>query len=384
MLFSTIWKHSQIISFWAVILTLSHTGQAQKKIKPIKNTVSWSYNIAPNTPLDESMTTYNIVVDSHLSPMDWWDEISWKAHNSVEDSREVDKRFQEAMSDTLDAWSDRYMALNRSYRKIIEDPHFTVVLKTEEYQVKNVQRHIDFDNMESSLCEINARARLTVTSQTGDVLLDTSIIFYVEESRKSKWLPIRHFMLNPVFRMKYNLNKKPEQRRRLLNRKLAKYEADVLEYFFLKSGEILREQFVERKRTVHTATFGVKNKGHEALNDACSSAKNAIDALSALSKKRRKTLEEIAPDIEICLSYWKDKLERTKNPEIQKYLYANLSLGHLLMNDIKEAKKCIHQIPEFESLGKETQKEGEFTYYLKGITEAISIKEKYGDLAQIQ
>ncbi|MEM9362219.1 MAG: hypothetical protein AAGA43_06260 [Bacteroidota bacterium] len=358
---------------------------AQKKIKPIKNPVSWSYTIAPKTPLDESMTTYDIIVDSHLSPMDWWDEISWKAQSTAEGFGEKERLFQEAISDTLDAWADRHMALKKwPYRKNTSDPHFTIVLKTEEYKVENIQTEVDFSDLESAICEVNATARLTVTSHTGDMLLDTPIVFYVDEEHKSKLLPIGHFMLNPVFKMKYNLKRKPEKKQKLLNKKLAKYEADVLEYFYVKSGEILREHLLEQKKTVYAATFGVKNKGYEALNDACNSAKMAINALSAFSEKKRKSYQEIKPEIEVCLSYWEDKLERTTNPEIQKYLMANLSLGHLLMNNLEVSKAYLHQIPEVGNLDRKLLLQGGLNYYLNGLSEAIDVREKYGELAQIE
>ncbi|MEO0900740.1 MAG: hypothetical protein AAFY00_01540, partial [Bacteroidota bacterium] len=323
--------------------------------------------------------------DSHLSPMDWWDEISWKAQSTVEDYQEKERLFQEAISDTLDAWADRHMAFKKyPYRKDTGNPNFTIVLKTEEYKVENVQTEVDFSDLESAICEVNATARLTVTSQSGDVLLDTPIVFYVDEEHKSKLLPIGHFMLNPVFKMKYNLKRKPEKKRKLLNKKLAKYEADVLEYFYVKSGEILREHFLEQKKTAYAATFGVKNKGHEALNDACNSAKTAINALSALSKKKKKNYQEIKPEIETCLNYWQDKLKRTQNQDIQKYLKANLALGHLLLGDLEASKKYLHQIPDFESLDRKFMLQGSFHYYLTGLSEAIAVSEKYGDLAQIQ
>nr|WP_299345770.1 hypothetical protein [Allomuricauda sp.] len=378
-------QHVFIIQFFILVLSLPFGCHAQKKIKPIKNPVGWSYMIAPKTPLDKEMTTYEIIVDSHLNPMDWWDEISWSAQVSEKDSYERRRLYQQAISDTLNVWADKYMAFKKyPYRKNTDSPDITITLKTEEYKVENVQLEVDFSDLESAICEVIATARLTVIDRVGNVLLDTPLVFYADEEKKSTFLPLRHFMLNPVFKMKYNLKKKPEKKRKLLNKKLDKYESDVLEYFYIKSGEILREHFLEQQKTVYAATFGVKNKGHEALNDASESAKQAINALSALSKKKRKSFEEVKSEIQISLGYWKDKLDRTTDMEIRKFIHANLSLGYLLMNDLESAKKYLNQIPEFETLHKKTLFEGGFNYYLKGVSEAIAIKDKYGDLATIQ
>ncbi|MEM9076041.1 MAG: hypothetical protein AAGC43_03335 [Bacteroidota bacterium] len=378
-------KQYKTMAILIFLILIPFGSNAQKKIKPIKNPVSWSYTIAPKSPLDESMSTYDIIVDSHLCPMDWWDEISWKAQSTEEDYRKKERLFQEAISDTLNSWADRHIAFNKwPYRKSTNNPDFTIVLKTEKYKIENVQSDIDFADMESALCEVNATARLTVTSHTGDILLDTPMVFYVDERQESKWLPIRHFMLNPVFQMKYNLKRNPEKKRKLLNKKLAKYEADVLEYFYIESGEILREHFLEQKKTVYAATFGVKNKGHEALNDACDSAQKAINALSAVNKRKKKNYLEIQPEVEICLGYWQDKLERTENQQIRKYLMANLSLGHLLMGNLEKSKRFLHQIPDCKNLDQKIALQGGFHYYLYGLSKAIDIRERYGALAQIQ
>ncbi len=346
--------------------------------------MGWSYTIAPKTPLDKSLTKYDILIDSHLGPMDWWDEISWKSQANIKDYGKQEQLFQEAVSDTLDAWATKHMAFNKyPFIKTSNNPDFIITLKTEEYAVENVQTEVDFSDLESVICTVKATAQLTVSSTSGDILLNELITYYVDEENKSSQLPISHFMLNPVFQMKYNMKKKPEKKRKLLNRKLKRYEANVLEYFYVKSGEILKEHFLEQQKTVYAATYGVKNKGHEALNDASESAKKTINALSAFSKKKRKTLEEIQPEIEISMEYWQDKLERTTDLEIRKLLCANLSLGNLIMGNIEEAKKCLEQVPEYSTLEKKTLFEGGFNYYLSGLSKAIATKEQYGSLAQI-
>ncbi|PRX54715.1 hypothetical protein [Flagellimonas meridianipacifica] len=366
-------------------MAVSFGVSAQKKIKPIKNPVSWSYTIAPKTPLSQNISTYDILVDSNLSPMDWWDEISWNAKSKEGDLQERDRLFQEAISDTLDTWAKKYMEFNQSpYSRTNQNPDITITLKTLYYKIENLQSDIDFSDKESIICQIDATASLTVVTRYKDTLLSYPITFYVDEKEKSTSLPIGHFLQNPIFKMKYNLKKNPQKKLKLLGKKLVKYEADVLEFFYKKSGEILREHFLKQNKTVYSAIFGIKNKGHEALNDACYSAKTAINTLSAGSKKKKRNHQEIKPEIEICLNYWQDKLDRTSNPEIQKIIFANLSLGHLLMDNLEESKKYLSQIAEFENLPNRILLHEEFNYYLIGLAEAIETKERYGELAQIQ
>ncbi|WP_435622540.1 hypothetical protein [Flagellimonas sp.] len=357
---------------------------AQKKVKPIKNPVGWSYTIAPKIPLEPGLSSYDFIVDTQLSPMDWWDEISWHARVGEKDPIKREILFKQAITDTLEAWGQMHLRLSSPYKRQAIYPDFTITLTTKKYNIENVQAQVDFNDLESAICEIEATASLRVVTNEGKIILDESLTYYVDEENQSTQLSIRHFMLNPVFRMKFNLLKRPEKRRKLLLRKLKKYESYVLKYFYAKSGEILKSHFLKQKKTMYAATFGVKNKGHEALNDASNMAKTAINALSALNQNKKRNYQKIKSEIEISLSYWEDKLERTSNPEIQKILYANLSLGHLLMEDLDKAKACLHQIPESKTLQKTTVFHGGFDYYLTGLSEAIATKEKYGELAQIQ
>ena len=357
---------------------------AQKKVKPIKNPVGWSYTIAPKTPLEPGLSSYDFIVDTQLSPMDWWDEIYWHARVAEKDPIKKEILFKQAITDTLEAWVQKHLRLSPSYKRQTIHPDFRITLTTEEYSIENVQAQVDFNDLESPICEIRATARLRVITKDGKIILDQPLTYYVDEEKQSTLLSIRHFMLNPVFQMKYNLMKKPEKRRKLVLRKLKRYESYVLEYFYVKSGEIIKSHFMEQKKTVYAATFGVKNRGHEALNDASDTAETAINALSALNKRKKKTYKDLKPEIEIALSYWEDKLERTSNPEIQKFLYANLSLGHLLMDNVVKAKACLQQIPESDTLQKTTVFKGDFDYYLTGLSRAIVVKEMHGELAQIR
>ncbi|MEO1485310.1 MAG: hypothetical protein AAFU57_06165 [Bacteroidota bacterium] len=357
---------------------------AQKKIKPIKNPVAWTYSVQPKSPLDSSLQTYQIVVKTDLDPMDWGEETGLSMALGNMDYREKKLVIQAAKEDTLRVWSDRYIALKKKpFARTQHNPDFTITLTTETYKVENVQLDVDFSDMESTICNVNATARLTVVSQKGDIILNEEIPYYVDEEEKSTLLPIRMFMLNPVFKLKYNLKKKPEKKKAQLQRKLEKYESVVLHYFYEKSGTLLKEHFLGQKIDVYAATFGIKNKGHEALNEASEIAKQDINSLSALSKKKKKSLKDIQPDLLDSIDYWEDKLERTESPEINKYLHANLTLGYLLTAQLEKAAAHLKVIPEYTTIHEKTLFQGSFEYYLSGLDKALKTKEKYSGLATI-
>lgn len=374
----------RIVAFAIVLAVAPTLSWAQKKIKPIKNPVAWTYSVQPRTPLDADLKTYNVVIKTDLDPMDWGEEEGLRRALGNMDYREKKLVVQEAKEDTIRAWSDRYIALKKKpYARTLNHPDFTITLTTETYNVEDVQLDVDFSDMESAICNVNARARLTVITHAGAIVLDEEIQYYVDEEEQSTLLPIRMFMLNPVFKLKYNLKKKPEKKKAQLQRKLEKYESVVLRYFYEKSGAILKEHFLGQKIDVYAATFGLKNKGHEALNEASEIAKVNINALGALSKKKRKSLPEIQPDLLNSIDYWEDKLERTQTPEISKYLHANLSLGYLLTNQLEKAKTHLKTIPEYATINEKTLFQGSFDYYLSGLDKAIHTQEHYATLVEI-
>ncbi|MEL6305389.1 MAG: hypothetical protein AAFQ20_11425, partial [Bacteroidota bacterium] len=98
----------------AAILGLTPVlATSQKKIKPIKNPVAWTYSVQPKSPLDTSLQTYRIDVKTDLDPMDWGDEVGLSKALGDMSYREKKLVIQEAKEDTLRVWSDRYIALKK-------------------------------------------------------------------------------------------------------------------------------------------------------------------------------------------------------------------------------------------------------------------------------
>nr|WP_299385429.1 hypothetical protein [Allomuricauda sp.] len=360
---------------------------SQKKIKPIKNAVVWSYLIEPKSPLPEQLLSYDIQVKTTLDPMDYWDRINWSVQiGDVEHHRKEELRKQ-AIADTIRKWSLAHLALERPYLERNNNPDFSIVLETDAFSLDNLQlvEKEDYSDPETVLGEINISARLTVVTQANEVLLDEQLKYYIDDldGSQTTLLKVGHFMVNPSFKLKFRATKKPEKKRKLLEKRLLRYQADILEYFVEEAGKILKDHYLPQKQSAYAATYGIKNKGHEALNEASEDTKRAILALSSFSKKKRKSWEQVKPQLETAMGYWKDKLQRTTDQEIQKYLHANLSLGALLLNDHKAAQAYLEKVPEYKDLDNKGFFTGSFIYYLKGLKEALSIKERANERVRI-
>nr|WP_299068469.1 hypothetical protein [uncultured Allomuricauda sp.] len=368
--------------FLLCVLPLFCMGQ--KKIKLTKAPVAWTYEISPSTPLDESLRTFSATVNTKLDPMDFWDDINWAMQMGEMDLEERARLRRQAAKDTIAKWSKQYLLNSRPFVWVKTNPDFYVELSTDTFKMEHVQLDVDYSNPESIMGEINVAARLLVKTAQDEVLLDKEIRYYIDDKDGlTNKLRLRHLVFNPSFKVKYKMTKKPEKKRKLLEKRIKKYEADILEYFIQEAGRILKEHYLVQQVNAYSAMFGVKSKDYEALNDANEIAKKSINSLSALSKKKRKLLSEIKPDLEYARDYWTDKLTRTTDPTIQNALNANLSAVLLILGDIEAAKFHIKNIPEYEELGSKTIWDGSFTYYLQGLANAIAIKEQYGVRAQL-
>ncbi len=366
------------------VLLIPVLGTGQKKVKLTKAPVAWAYQISPATPMDETLRTFSTTVNTKLDPMDFWDEMNWAMQIGEMDSEERARLRRRAVRDTIRKWSKKHMLNSRPFVWVQTDPDFFVELSTDTFKMEHVQLDLDYSDPESIMGEINVAARLLVKTAEDKVLLDKEIIYYIDDRDGfTKKLRLRHLVFNPTFKLKYKMTKKPERKRKLLEKRIKKYEADILEYFIQEAGRILEDHFLDQKANAYSAMFGVKGKEHEALNDACEIAKKSIHSLSSLSKKKRKTLEQVAPDLEYARNYFTDKLVRTSDPVIQNALNANLSSILLILGDIEAAKFHIKNIPEYEELGTKTIWEGSFTYYIRGLADAIALKERHGERAQL-
>ncbi|MEM9648114.1 MAG: hypothetical protein AAF969_06505 [Bacteroidota bacterium] len=377
------YKILQINTLLLMFSSLAIYGQ--KKIKAIKNPVAWTYAMKPISPLPEGVKTYSIDIVTDLDPMDFWDEARWSAQVQENDFEKKEMLRKEAVQDTLRKWGTNYMGLNRHpYVELYQNQDLKIKLTTDSFQLDNLQLDVDYSDPESILGELNITARLTVHTKHGEVLLDESLRYLIDDVEGQTTLfKVRHFMMNPSFKLKFKMTKKPEKKRKLLEKRIKRYQADILEHFVIESGKIIREHYLPQSHSAYAATFGIKNKGNEALNEASENAKLAINGLSALSKKRRKTWNEAETELKNAMNNWKDMLDRTSDPEAQKLLTANMALGYLLTEQLELCRQHLIQIPQYSDLASRGFLTGNFIYYLKGLDAALAVKEKYGTNATL-
>ncbi|WP_420322701.1 hypothetical protein [Flagellimonas sp.] len=367
-----------------VFASLPFICGAQKKIKTIKSPVGWYYQIAPEAPLADNLKNYQIKVKTDLDPMDFWDEVNWSIQVNEKDPLKRRAKYESDVQDTINKWADNYLALKDMSYTRSNPPDFTITLHTDQFTMENVQTDIDYSDQESLLGEINVSANLKVETSKKEVLLDIDIPYYIDdENGQTKSLRLKHFAVNPSFKLKLKMTKKPEKREKLLKKRIKRFEADILEYFMQEAGKILRSKYLSQQERVISCLFGIKSKEYDALNTVGENTETAINSLSALSKKKRKTLEEITPDLHNARDFYTEALTKATDPDVQDILNLNLATMLLLLNDVDAAKFQIQNIPELQELGTKTIWEGSFTFYLQVLDQAIALKQKYKDRATI-
>ena len=368
----------------SLVLILSFTCHGQK-VKTTKTPVAWSYEIAPKNPLAENLKSNQVVVETDLDPMDFWDKVDWSAQTLERDEEKIAILYNKAVNDTIKLWSSNYLALTTfPFVETSANPDFIITLTTDQFEAQNVQLDVDFSDNESVIFELNVTARLTVKTSTGETLLDERITYLLDdENGETALVKLKHFMLDPTFKTRFQFAKKPEKKKKLLERKVKKYEAYILEYFFIEGGEILKDNFVNNKVNSYAAIFGVKDKSLQEFNEKAEEAAKAINSLSAFSKKKRQTIEQVTPILKSAIEYWENQLASASNPEIKKLINANIATASVLIGDVESAKRNAELVPEFAEVDNKSIFQGSFDYYIQGLANAIKTCSRFAGRTEI-
>ena len=370
----------RVLLIMLLVSPLLSMGQKTKA-----NPVGWSYTIVPRIDLPSEMKAYTIAVDTDLDPMDFWDEVNWEMQVSERDPEKRKALYQEAVNDTIAKWTENYLTLHdNSFSPNSSSPAFTISFTTDAFTVDSIPATLDFSDQETVLGEINVSAHLLVKTTQDETLLEEKIPYYIDDpDGPTTTLRLKHFIANPSFKLKLKLTKKPEKRRKLLTNRIKRYEADILESFMQKAGDILKNHLLFQNKDAYGALFTFKDKEYAMLNEHTEAAREAINALSAFSKKKRKTMDEIRPTLQSAVVLWQEELPKTNNPDVQDALNANIALTSLLLNDMAAAKLHLSNISDVENLESKIIVTGSSNYYLKGLKDAISVKELSADHAKI-
>ncbi len=359
---------------------------SQKKVKTTKNPIGWQYTISPLNALPEEYTHYTINVDTDLDPLDFWDEINVGLKLDIEDRVESQIAIQKAHQDTINAWVERYMEpFSYPIARTNSNPQFIIELTTNPVQMENVQVDIDYSDQESILGEINVTANLEVRDMNNNLLMNEELRFLLDDhDGPTNLLRLRHFFVNPSFKLKFKMTKKPEKKKALLEKRIEKYEAVILEYFIEEAGKQLTNHFVDQRLDMYAASFGIKDKSYSSFNDLADNVANNINALTSFNKKKQTSMEEILPSLGLALESWKNELNTfSSNPEMTDIINYNLGLTYLFLNDVNAARQHVQKIKAYNTLDSNTIFSGSFNYYLKGLVDAIETVERFGDRAKV-
>ncbi|OJJ15936.1 hypothetical protein BKI52_37085 [marine bacterium AO1-C] len=368
----------------ALALCMPFIGFAQK-VKFIKNPATWTYKIAPKKALDKSWKKNKAIVETTLDPMTYEQQNEWNRKNGSKGIEKKKELYAKASQDIVDKWARKYLLITQyPFRQDKQAPDFTIKLTANEFKIENTQLDIDFSDKQSVLCEVNATARLTVTDKNDQVLLDEQIRYLIDDKDgPTNKVKLNLFLLDPVFKLKFKLTRKPEKRKRMLQRKLNRYQADVLEYFMIEGETMIKSYFLNQRQEAVSAILGIKGKKYKEFSELSKSISKSINKLSSLSKKRRKTLTDIKPELEAGIQRWKAELEKANHPKVKQVMHHNLAVALLILGDVAKAREYLEKIPDYDVVNKKMIMSGSYRAYLKGLVDAIKVKEKYLERATL-
>jgi len=366
----------------AILIIFSASAVYGQKVKSIKNFTSWSIQVKPRVILDNSEKFTTSIIKTSIMPLSADDLRKFKRNTLLDEKGRKTKYFDKIVQDTLKAWADKYLVLHGENFKVRGEDNFAnvrITLTTSDYNIKNVNFDLDYSNPESVVCVIDVSGTVLVESTQGDVYLEAPVKFKIDhfEGKDSNQLKLDDLGA------KYSSDKKSvEKKKEMLMEKMDKYESYVLKDLIIETQELLRMSFFSSRVDYNIAIFGIKDKKYTSLNLTAEKVSKDIKLLSSLSKKKKRTLEQIRPSLVSAVNDWIAAAENTKNIEVQKHFYANISLVSAILEDFESTKIYFDKIPEAKNISTSGIVSGTFKYYVKILFDVLETKEKYGDFTE--
>ncbi|KXX67488.1 hypothetical protein [Flammeovirga sp. SJP92] len=362
------------LSILLCILFTADICNAQKKFKASKSYISWELETSPAKTIDSGGEYYSVEIESGLNPIYQSD---WRNLEEKYKSLPYNKRglqLEECRVDTLNKIADKYLTLKPLYTSNEQKPDIIVKLVNDKFEVNNIQLDIDPSDKESIICETNISSLLTVSNAQGDVYLEKRIKFLVNDQQEGDvaYIKLKDFMLNPTFRQQLRMTKKPEKRQKLIERKLRNYQSDIIRDMIKDARIELKDQIVGYTQTFTGVIYKISVKEIAELEASTEKAANEIRALLSLSKKKRKSFDDVKPVLAELQKEWEAALSKVDNPELLEKMHANLATVAILQNNVEDALKYSKLIPDYEKLeNSSTFTKGSMKYNLMQIDSAI-------------
>ena len=366
------------ILFLLIVISQFSYGQ---KVKPVKEFSGWSIQTVPKVDLGSDVKINSATINSPMSPLSYDDLLKFKSKTIGNNAEKKEKYLKKAGEDTLAVWAEKYLVLDREpFRRKGKDQYADILttFTTSEFSVENINFDLDYSNPESVVCILNTTGTLIVTTNQGDVLLDTPIK-YINRFQNANSNELKLKDLGSKY---FSEKKSVEKKREMLENKMSRIEGIVLEDLVLEAQDVLKVNFLRSREDYQCAVYGIKDKQYEALNKTAENVKDVIGSIGAMSKKKRRTVKQVEPILKEALLVWNKVIKESSNPEIQKYMNANIVLVSLILGDLDSSKKHFDKIPEAKNIDSSGIMSGSFKFYVKELSKAIKVKEKYGDFAQ--
>jgi hypothetical protein len=248
--------------------------------------------------------------------------------------------------DSLSAWATAIATYDRSLRKVVDDSDIQIDVKLSQLDLQCADGY-DPAAAGSDILTANLDAELKVMDSNGKLLVSSLIPYQVEHAGG---------MINNSFKpMELTVNF-------MLLKKLRKMTADeackamideVKSSGMRKPEDFYSGMIYQVRDTLQSKlkiiTYDVAGgfygfKKMDALTEAAETAANAVNATTALSKKKRLSIEEVRSILAQQITVWKKNLDTFDSEEMRDYLNYNLAFAYLIMEDRASAADHMSKI----------------------------------------
>lgn len=361
-----------------ILCILFSTGicNAQKKFKSSKSYITWKLKTSPQQTINSEAEYYSFEIQSGLNPIYQreWRALSERYRSLSNNDKSL--KMEDCRVDTLNKIGEKYLTLKPLYSYNKEKPDIIIKLNNDHFEIKNIQLDIDPSDKKSIICETNISSLLTVSNTHGDVYVEKRINFLLRGQKEGEPGVVRleEFMMSPTFRQHLRMTKKPEKRKKLIEKKLRNYQADMIRKMISEAQLELQDQITGSYSNYSGAIYKLGVKEIPELEESTEKASTEIKALLSLSKKKRKSFDEVKPILAQLQKEWETTLEKIDNPELLEKMHANLATIAVLQNNVEDASKYSKLIPDYVKLENSNSFiQGSMKYNLMQIDKSIKV-----------
>ncbi|UOY05806.1 hypothetical protein L0P88_17925 [Muricauda sp. SCSIO 64092] len=291
-----------------LLLVLTPLLTFGQKIKSKKNPIAWSYYIVPENPLGPDIKTIELNQDlrglTSIEFNQWKKSLPANQRNIYSGDEEYNRlltKWSFANRDSTRRWVKRSFNFV-NYQVVDSDADLQIELSNDGIRLINIRENIDFQNNQSIVGELDISLLLSV-KKADQLVYEKSINYFFNEEGPN-YIKLDDIPAKKLKEVLEDKDKSKDRKVRSIQRLIPDNNEPLIKKELIKQArETFDANFFGNKISFPGAVYTFKNKEYSEFNEVAEKVYAEIKSLYALSKKKRKSFEEVRPTLESAMTF---------------------------------------------------------------------------------